>query len=160
MNTEQETQQSARSAKAGKKQSTTWSAEEQAAMKARAKELKAEARASKNKAEGEKVLLAAIAEMAEPDHSIATELHRIVTANAPMLSPKTWYGMPAYANQEGKVVCFFQAAQKFGTRYSTFGFNDTANLDDGEMWPTGFALKELTPAAEARISALVRQAVS
>ena len=129
-------------------------------MKARAKEMKAEARASKNKAEGEKAVLAAIAEMAEPDHAIAMQLHAIVKANAPALSPKTWYGMPAYANQEGKVVCFFQAAQKFGARYATLGFNDAANLDDGEMWPTAFALKELTPSAQAKISALVQRAVS
>lgn len=160
MSTEKETQRPAKAATASKKQSSTWSAEEQAAMKARAAELKAEARASKNRAEGEKILLAAIAEMAEPDHTIAVQLHEIVKANAPTLYPKTWYGMPAYANQDGKVVCFFQAAQKFGARYATLGFNDAANLDDGEMWPTAFALKEMTPAAEARISALVRQAVS
>jgi len=160
MSQEEKTQQSAKGAAASKQQSTGWSAEEQAAMKARAKEMKAEARASKNKAEGEKAVLAAIAEMAEPDHAIAMQLHEIVKANAPTLSPKTWYGMPAYANQEGKVVCFFQAAQKFGARYATLGFNDAANLDDGEMWPTAFALKELTPSAQAKISALVQRAVS
>ena len=160
MSQEEKTQQSAKGAAASKQQSTGWSAEEQAAMKARAKEMKAEARASKNKAEGEKAVLAAIAEMAEPDHAIAMQLHEIVKANAPALSPKTWYGMPAYANQEGKVVCFFQAAQKFGARYATLGFNDAANLDDGEMWPTAFALKELTPSAQAKISALVQRAVS
>ena len=160
MSQEEKTQQPAKGAAASKQQATGWSAEEQAAMKARAKEMKAEARASKNKAEGEKAVLAAIAEMAEPDHAIAMQLHAIVKANAPTLSPKTWYGMPAYANQEGKVVCFFQAAQKFGTRYATLGFNDAANLDDGEMWPTAFALKELTPSAQAKISALVQRAVS
>ncbi len=160
MSPNEETQQSAKGAAASKKQSAGWSAEEQAAMKARAKEMKAGARASKNKAEGEKAVLAAIADMAEPDHAIAMQLHEIVKANAPILSPKTWYGMPAYANQEGKVVCFFQAAQKFGARYATLGFNDAANLDDGEMWPTAFALKELTPSAQAKISALVQRAVS
>lgn len=160
MSQEEKTQQPAKGAAASKQQSTGWSAEEQAAMKARAKEMKAEARANKNKAEGETAVLAAIAEMAEPDHAIAMQLHAIVKANAPTLSPKTWYGMPAYANQEGKVVCFFQAAQKFGTRYATLGFNDAANLDDGEMWPTAFALKELTPSAQAKISALVQRAVS
>lgn len=160
MSQEEKTQQSAKGAAASKQQATGWSAEEQAAMKARAKEMKAEARASKNKAEGEKAVLAAIAEMMEPDHAIAMHLHELVKANAPTLSPKTWYGMPAYANQEGKVVCFFQAAQKFGARYATFGFNDAANLDDGEMWPTAFALREITPSAEARISALVQRAVS
>ncbi len=160
MSQEEKTQQPAKGAAASKQQATGWSAEEQAAMKVRAKEMKAEARASKNKAEGEKAVLAAIAEMKEPDHAIAMQLHEIVKANAPTLLPKTWYGMPAYANQDGKVVCFFQAAQKFGARYATLGFNDAANLDDGEMWPTAFALKELTPSAQAKISALVQRAVS
>ncbi len=133
---------------------------ERAAMKERAKELKAEARATKKKEDGEKDLLAKIAEMPEPDRAIATRVHEIVTANAPDLFPKTWYGMPAYANADGKVVCFFQAADKFDTRYATFGFNDTANLDEGPMWPTAFALKELTAAEEERIAALVKKAVS
>jgi len=130
--------------------------EEKAAMKERAKELKAEAA----KADGESALLAKIAEMKEPDRSMAKRLHAIVTASAPALSPKTWYGMPAYADKDGKIVCFFQSAQKFDARYATFGFNDTANLDEGHMWPTSFALKELTPAEEAKISTLVKKAVS
>jgi uncharacterized protein YdhG (YjbR/CyaY superfamily) len=133
---------------------------EKTAMKERAKELKAEARASKDRAEGEKAVLAKIAEMPEPDRTMAERIHEIVKANAPELSPKTWYGMPAYANKDGKVVCFFQSAQKYESRYSTFGFNDTANLDEGAMWPTGFALKELTAAGEAKIVALVKKAVS
>lgn len=132
---------------------------EQAAMKERAKELKAEARASKNSAAGESDLLAKIAEMPEPERGMAARLHEIVKANAPQLAPKTWYGMPAYA-KDGKVVCFFQSAAKFEARYATFGFNDTANLDDGAMWPVSFALKALTPAIEEKIAALVKQAVS
>ena len=138
----------------------TFTDDEKAAMKARAQELKAEARMNKDRAEGEKVLLAAVAAMQEPDHGMAARLHEIITASAPSLAPKTWYGMPAYANKDGKVVCFFQSAQKFGARYATLGFNDTANLDDGVMWPTSFALKELTPAAEEKIAALVKKAVS
>ncbi|PKN94878.1 MAG: hypothetical protein CVU44_03475 [Chloroflexi bacterium HGW-Chloroflexi-6] len=138
----------------------TFTDDEKAAMKARAQELKAEARMNKDRAEGEKVLLAAVAAMQEPDRSMAARLHEIITASAPSLAPKTWYGMPAYANKDGKVVCFFQSAQKFGARYATLGFNDTANLDDGVMWPTSFALKELTPAAEEKITALVKKAVS
>ena len=134
--------------------------EEKAAMKERAKELKAEARADKDKAEGESAVLAAIAKMPEPDRAMAKRLHAIVKDSAPTLSPKTWYGMPAYADKDGKVVCFFQSADKFKARYATFGFNDTANLDDGAMWPTSFALKELTAADEARIGALVKRAVS
>ncbi|RPI31185.1 MAG: DUF1801 domain-containing protein [Chloroflexota bacterium] len=129
-------------------------------MKERAKELKAEARAKKDKAEGESDLLAKIAEMPEPDRAMAKRLHEIIKATAPDLFPKTWYGMPAYANKEGKVVCFFQSAQKFNARYATFGFNDTANLDEGAMWPTSFALKELTDAEEAKIGKLVKKAVS
>lgn len=139
--------------------SKTFSDEERAAMRERAKELKAEARASKNKAEGESALLAAIDAMPEPDRAMASKLHQIVTASAPVLAPKTWYGMPAYA-REGKVVCYFTPASKFNTRYATFGFNDDANLDEGAMWPISFALKELTAAEEERISALVKQAVS
>ncbi len=133
--------------------------EERAAMKARAQELKAEARANKDKAEGESAVLAAIAAMKEPDRAMAKRLHAIITASAPALSPKTWYGMPAYA-KDGNVVCFFQSGQKFKTRYATFGFSDKASLDEGAMWPTAFALKELTAAEEARISALVKKAVS
>jgi uncharacterized protein YdhG (YjbR/CyaY superfamily) len=139
--------------------STGFTDEEKAAMKERARELKAEARANKDKAEGESDLLAKIAEMQEPDRSMAERLHAIIKANAPDLSPKTWYGMPAYA-KDGKVVCFFQSAQKFNARYATLGFNDTAHLDEGAMWPTSFALKELTATEEARITALVKKAVS
>jgi len=131
-----------------------FTSEERAAMRARAQELKAE----KNKADGEQDLLAKIAAMREPDRAMATRLHAIVKASAPALSPKTWYGMPAYANRDGKVVCFFQAAQKFNTRYATFGFSDNAKLDDGAMWPVAFALKALTTAGEAGIAALVKQA--
>lgn len=133
-----------------------FTAAERAAMKERARELKAEAA----RADGEKALLEKIAEMPEPDRVMATRIHEIVTANAPELMPKTWYGMPAYANRDGKVVCFFQSAAKFDARYATFGFNDTANLDEGDMWPISFALKTLTPAGEAQIAALVKKAVS
>ena len=133
--------------------------EERAAMKERARELKAEARADKNKADGERDVLAKIAEMKGPDRAMAKRLHAVITASAPALSPKTWYGMPAYA-RDGKVVCYFQSAQKFNTRYATLGFSDAANLDKGAMWPTSFALKELTAADEARIGALVKKAVS
>ena len=133
--------------------------EERAAMKERARELKAEARANKNKADGERDVLAKIAEMPEPDRAMAERVHAIVKASAPALSPRTWYGMPAYA-KDGKIVCFFQSADKFKARYATFGFNDTANLDEGAMWPTAFALKELTPDIEARIGELVRRAAS
>ena len=133
--------------------------EERSAMKERARELKAEARANKSRADGESEVLAKIAEMPEADRALAERLHAIVKASAPALSPRTWYGMPAYA-KDGKVVCFFQSAQKFKTRYATFGFSDKANLDEGAMWPTAFALTELTAAEEARIGALVKQAVS
>jgi len=133
--------------------------EERAAMKERARELKAEARANKSRAEGESDVLAKIAEMHGPDRAMAKRLHAIVKASAPALSPKTWYGMPAYA-KDGKVVCYFQSAQKFDSRYATFGFSDEANIDEGGMWPTSFALKELTAADEARIRALVKKAVS
>lgn len=146
--------------KAMQKSAEGFTDEERAAMKERAKELKAEARATKNKAEGENDVLAKIAEMSEPDRTMAARLHALIKASAPALLPKTWYGMPAYANKEGKVVCFFQSAQKFNARYATFGFSDEANLDDGAMWPTSFALKELTATEEARISALVKQAAS
>jgi uncharacterized protein YdhG (YjbR/CyaY superfamily) len=143
---------------AGKK-SGGFSQEERAAMKERARELKEEARANKSRAEGESAVLAKIAEMPEPDRSMAARLHEIVTASAPALSPKTWYGMPAYA-KDGQVVCFFQGAQKFNSRYSTFGFNDAANLDEGQMWPTAYALVELTPAIEKKIGDLVKKAAS
>src|SRR5205807_1226968 len=141
------------------KKSKGWTSEERAAMKERAKEQKAEARANKNKAEGESDVLAKIAEMPEPDRAMGERLHAIIKASAPVLSPKLWYGMPAYA-KDGKVVCFFQSAQKFNTRYATLGFNDKANLDEGGLWPVAFALKELTAAEEARIGALVKKAVS
>jgi uncharacterized protein YdhG (YjbR/CyaY superfamily) len=133
--------------------------EEKAAMKERAKELKAEARANKDRAAGESDLLAKIAEMPEPERTVAKRLHEIITASAPALSPRTWYGMPAYA-KDGKVICFFQAASKFNTRYATFGFQHDANLDEGEMWPVSFALKALTATEEERISALVKKAAS
>ena len=132
-----------------------FSAEERAAMKERARELKAASR----RADGERDVLAKIAEMPESDRVMAQRIHEIITASAPSLSPKTWYGMPAYA-LDGKVVCFFTSADKFKSRYATIGFNDTANLDEGAMWPTSFALKELTAADEARIAALVKKAVS
>jgi uncharacterized protein YdhG (YjbR/CyaY superfamily) len=135
-----------------------FTAEERAAMRERAKEQKAEARAQKNRAEGERAVLAKIAEMAESDRAMAGRLHEVVKVNAPDLSPKTWYGMPAYADKDGKVVCYFQAAQKFSSRYATLGFNDAANLDEGVMWPTSFALKELGAAEEARIGELVGRA--
>jgi uncharacterized protein YdhG (YjbR/CyaY superfamily) len=147
-----------KSAASGKK-SKGLTAEERAAMKERLRELKAEERTSKNRAAGESDLLAKIDEMPEPDRAMAARIHAVVTASAPDLWPKTWYGMPAYA-KDGKVVCFFQSAQKFNARYATFGFSDTANLDDGNMWPTAFALKELTAAEEAKIVELVKTAVS
>ncbi|MBE2184949.1 MAG: DUF1801 domain-containing protein [Anaerolineae bacterium] len=137
------------------KKEKAFSDDEQAAMKERAKEQKA---ARSGKADGESDLLAKIAEMSEPDHSMAKRVHEIIKANAPNLSPKTWYGMPAYANKEGKVVCFYQGAQKFSTRYATLGFNDTAHLDDGDCWPVAYALKQLTPAVEAKITELVKKA--
>jgi len=143
------------------KKSKGFTDEERAAMKERAQEQKAEARRSPraNKADEESTVLAKIAEMQGPDRAMAKRLHEIIKASAPALSPKTWYGMPAYA-KDGKVVCFFQSAQKFNTRYATFSFSDKANLDEGAMWPTSFALKELTATEEAKISALVKRAVS
>jgi uncharacterized protein YdhG (YjbR/CyaY superfamily) len=131
-------------------------AEEKAAMR----ELIRERRASASREEGERSLREKISEMSEHDRAMAERLHTLITASAPDLAPKTWYGMPAYANEEGKIICFFQAAEKFKARYATFGFNDSAHLDDGAMWPVAFALKELTAADEARIAALVQQAVS
>jgi uncharacterized protein YdhG (YjbR/CyaY superfamily) len=133
---------------------------ERAAMKERAKELRAEERWNKDKAAGEKDVLAKIAEMKGSDRTLATRLHEIVKANAPDLSPRTWYGMPAYANKDGKVVCYFKSAQKFKERFATFGFNDAAKLDEGVMWPVVFGLKELTAAEESKIAALVKKAVS
>jgi uncharacterized protein YdhG (YjbR/CyaY superfamily) len=161
MSAKKATQKSTKSTAATGKKSTGFTDEERAAMKERAQELKAEARRGRgaDKADGERAVLAKIAEMQGPDRAMAERLHAIIEASAPVLSPKTWYGMPAYA-KDGKVVCFFQSAQKFNSRYATFGFNDDANLDDGAMWPTSFALKELTPVEEAKISALVKKAVS
>jgi len=152
-------QKSAKGTTASPGTSAGFTAEERAAMKERARELKAEARASKDKAAGERDLLAKIAEMPDADRTIAERIHAIVKEVAPGLSPKTWYGMPAYANGDGKIVCFFQPAEKFKARYSTLGFNDVATLDDGAMWPTAFALTKLTKADEARIGALVQKAV-
>jgi uncharacterized protein YdhG (YjbR/CyaY superfamily) len=156
-----ETQQSAKSATASDEKFQGLTDEERGALKARTRELKAEARRGPRagKADGESEVLAKIAEMVEPDRALAERLHAIITASAPALAPKTWYGMPAYA-KDGKVVCFFQSAQKFKSRYATFGFNDSANLDDGAMWPVAFALTELTAADEARIAALVKKAAS
>ena len=138
--------------------SEEWTDEERAAMKERTRELRASARRGADKEDGERAVLAKIAEMPESDRVMAERLHALIKASAPELTPRTWYGMPAYA-KDGKVLCFFQAADKFKARYATFGFNDTANLDEGSMWPTSFALKELTPADEERIGALVKQAV-
>src|SRR5512144_1882311 len=152
-----DTQKSAKSTTG--KASEGFTDEERAAMRERARELKAEARANKDRADGESDVLAKIAEMPEPDRAMAERLHALIKASAPALSPRTWYGMPAYA-KDGDVVCFFQSAQKFKARYATFGFSDKANLDEGAMWPTSFALKELTTAEEARIGALVKKAVS
>jgi uncharacterized protein YdhG (YjbR/CyaY superfamily) len=143
---------------AGKGKAGGFTDDERAAMKARAAELKAEERASKNRAVGEKDALAAIAKMKEPDRAIAKRLHAVIQKNAPDLWAKTWYGMPAYA-RDGKVVCFFRDRAKFKERYAMFGFNDTASLDDGAMWPVAFAITKLTAADEAKIGALVKQAV-
>lgn len=153
---EKEAKKSAKTASENGKKNKGFTAEERAAMKERAAELKAAARAE----EGEKVLLEKIGEMPEPERSTATRLHAIIRANAPLLEPKTWYGMPAYANKDGKIVCFYQSAQKFGTRYGTLGFNDSANLDDGDIWPVAYAVKSLDAAGEQKIAALVRKAVS
>jgi uncharacterized protein YdhG (YjbR/CyaY superfamily) len=159
MTQKKDTKKSTKSTTTNDKKSKGFTDEEKAAMKERAKELKAEARANKKKEEGEKDLLEKIAEMTEPDRTMAEQLHAIITTNAPDLWPKTWYGMPAYA-RDGKVVCFFQSAEKFNARYATLGFNDTANLDEGAMWPTAFALKELTTTEEAKIVELVKKAVN
>jgi uncharacterized protein YdhG (YjbR/CyaY superfamily) len=154
-------QKSARSTTAKNKTSGAFTDEERAAMKERAREERATARRGPRaaKADGESDVLAKIAEMRETDRAMAERIHAVIKASAPALSPRTWYGMPAYA-KDGKVVCFFQSAQKFNTRYATLGFNDAANLDEGTMWPTSFALTELTAADEARIGALVKKAVS
>ena len=136
------------------------SAEEIAAMKETLKERKAEARSGRDRAEGEKAIVAAIAKMPEPDRSMAKRIHEIVTASAPALMPKTWYGMPAYADADGKVICFFQAASKFNVRYATFGFQPDAKLDEGNMWGAAFAVMKLTAAEEKQIAALVKKAVS
>jgi uncharacterized protein YdhG (YjbR/CyaY superfamily) len=154
MSAQKATRKSAKSTTAIGKTAKGFTAEERAAAKARAQELKAEARGANE----ESAVLAAIAEMPARDRAMGKRLHAIVKASAPDLSPKTWYGMPAYA-KDGKVVCFFQSSQKFNSRYATFGFNDTANLDEGAMWPTSFALKEVTPAVEAKIGKLVKKAV-
>jgi uncharacterized protein YdhG (YjbR/CyaY superfamily) len=156
-----DTQKSAKSTTAKSRTSPGFTAEERAAMKEHAQELKTTARRGPRaaKADGESDLLAKIAEMQEPDRAMAERVHVLIMTSAPALSPKTWYGMPAYA-KDGKIVCFFQPAQKFKSRYATLGFNDAANLDEGTMWPIAFALTELTAAAEERIGALVKKAVS
>jgi uncharacterized protein YdhG (YjbR/CyaY superfamily) len=153
-------QKSAKRTTAINKKSKGFTDEERAAMKERARELKAEARRGRTKKDGEADVVAKIAEMQGSDRAMAERIHAIVKASAPDLSPRTWYGMPAYANNDGKVICYFTAADKFKERYATFGFNDKANLDEGNMWPTSFALKELTAVEEERIVALVKRAVS
>ena len=160
MSPKKDTQKSAKSTAATNKKFKGFTDEERAAMKEYVQEMKASAQRGprSEKADGESALLAKIAEMQEPDRAMAKRLHAIIKASAPALSPKTWYGMPAYA-KDGEVVCFFQPAQKFKTRYATLGFSDAANLDEGALWPVAFALKELTPTEEARISALVKRAV-
>ena len=150
------TPKSAKSTTASGKTSKGFTAEERAAMKERALELKGAA----SKADGESAVLAKIAELAEPERAMAKRLHALIKASAPALAPKTWYGMPAYANQDGKIVCFFQSAQKFNTRYASLGFSDAANLDEGAVWPVAYALTALTAAEEARIGALIKKAVS
>jgi uncharacterized protein YdhG (YjbR/CyaY superfamily) len=161
MSAKKDMQKSAKKNTATNKKFKGFTDEERGAMKERVQELKASALRGPraDKADGESAVLAKIAEMREPDRAMAKRLHAIIKASAPALSPRTWYGMPAYA-KDGKVVCFFQSAQKFDTRYATFGFSDEANLDEGAMWPVAFALKELTPTEEARIGALVKKAVS
>jgi uncharacterized protein YdhG (YjbR/CyaY superfamily) len=161
MRPKKETQKSAKSATVTGKAITGFADEERIAMKERAQELKAEARRGQRakEADGEGDVLSKIAEMPEPDRAMAERLHALIKANAPALSPRTWYGMPAYA-KDGNVVCFFQSARRFKTRYATFGFSDKANLDEGTVWPVAFALKELTAADEIRIGTLVKKAVS
>jgi len=161
MSAKKATQKSAKSTTAVDKTSEGWTDEERAAMKERAQEVKAARRGRRaDKADEESAVLAKIAEMPEPDRAMGERLHVVIKASAPALSPRLWYGMPAYANKDGKVVCYFTPASKFKERYATFGFNATANLDEGTMWPTSFALTELTAADEARIGALVKKAVS
>jgi hypothetical protein len=161
MSPKNDAQKSGKSTTAIKKKSKGFTDDERVAMKERIQELKVATRGGSHadKADEESAVLAKIAEMPEPDRAMGTRLHAIIKASAPALSPKLWYGMPAYA-KDGKVVCFFQNSQKFKTRYATFGFSDTANLDEGSLWPVAFALKELTADEEARISALVKKAVS
>jgi uncharacterized protein YdhG (YjbR/CyaY superfamily) len=154
------TQKSAKRTTASRQKSKGFTAEERAAMKERARELKAEASRKQTREAGERDVLAKIAEMPRADRAMAKKVHAVVTASAPALMPRTWYGMPAYANEDGKVVCYFTSADKFKSRYATFGFNDDANLDEGAMWPTSFALTELTAAEETKIAALVKKAVS
>ena len=156
MSTKKETPKSTKAKAAASQNYKGLSKEEIAAMKETLKERKA----FKNKEEAEQAVLAKIAEMKGSDHAMAKRIHEIIKASAPTLSPKTWYGMPAYANENDKIVCFFQAAAKFNARYATFGFNDSANLDEGTLWPVAFALKELTAADEKKIAALVKKAVS
>jgi uncharacterized protein YdhG (YjbR/CyaY superfamily) len=161
MSAKKTTQKSATSTTASETTSERWTDEERAAMKDRAQEVRAAKRrgARAGKADGERDVLAKIAEMPEPDRVMGERIHAVIKASAPELSPRLWYGMPAYT-KDGKVVCFFQAAQKFKSRYATFGFNEDANLDEGTMWPTSFALTELTAVDEARIGALVKRAVT
>ena len=156
MSAKKATRKSAKSTTTTNKKYKGFTAEERAAMKERARELKAEARG----ADMENAVLAAIAEMPDPDRSMAKRIHAIVKASAPSLSPKTWYGMPAYANEDGKVICFFKAASKYNERYASFGFDQAASLDEGNMWPTSFALRKLTATEEKKIGALVKKAVS
>jgi uncharacterized protein YdhG (YjbR/CyaY superfamily) len=158
MSAKKATKRSDKSTTATRKTSSGFTDEERAAMRERARELKAEARANENRAAGERAVLAKIAEMRRPDRAMAERLHAVIQASAPVLSPRLWYGMPAYA-KDGKVVCYFQSAEKFKSRYATFGFSDAANLDKGAMWPTSFALTELTAADEEKIGALVKKAV-
>ena len=161
MSPRKDTQKSAKNTTSINKKFKGFTAEERVAMKERIQELKASARCGPraDKADGESAVLAKIAALPQPDRAMGERLHAIIKANAPALSPKTWYGMPAYA-KDGNVVCFFQSAHKFKTRYATLGFSDKANLDEGHMWPTAFALRELTAAEEAKICALVKKAVS
>ena len=155
-----DTQKSAQRTARRDTSSEVWTDEERAAMQEHAREMKAAARRGRAKADGEADVLAKVAEMPESDRVMAERVHALVKANAPDLTPRTWYGMPAYANKDGKVICYFTPASKFKSRYATFGFNDDAHLDDGTMWPTSWALTKLTPADEARIAHLVKKAVS
>lgn len=160
MDTKLELQKSAPGTSGYELESQGFTDQEKAAVRARAKELKAEAKANKDRQEGEQAALASIAAMPEPDHSLAARIHEIIKVNVPALWAKTWYGMPAYANEEGKVICFFKNASKFNARYATLGFSDVAKLDEGKMWPTEFALTELGTAEETRIIDLLKKAVS